>query len=288
MRSTSRGGSGSPASRSSPAAAAASWRPPTRARARSGALSIGLAIDLPFKEPENPYIDRPLRFHYFFTRKVMFVRYASAFVVFPGGFGTLDELFEALTLIQTRKIRGFPLVLVGSELLDAAASAGCASTCSARARSRPPTSTCSRSSTRPRTSCGSSPKRPSAAARGGRLSRLRGQPPLAPRLDRRHAAEQALQPAAGRRQVVEQVVDAVDLQPERASRSISVCGGISTRCRGAPGASRRSPSARACTRAGLGCAIASRPPGFSSAAAWSSATPGARRRPSDCQKTIAA
>jgi uncharacterized protein (TIGR00730 family) len=79
-----------------------------------GALSIGLAIDLPFKEPENPYIDRPLRFHYFFTRKVMFVRYASAFVVFPGGFGTLDELFEALTLIQTRKIRGFPVVLVGS------------------------------------------------------------------------------------------------------------------------------------------------------------------------------
>jgi uncharacterized protein (TIGR00730 family) len=79
-----------------------------------GALSIGLAIDLPFQEPENPYIDRPLRFHYFFTRKVMFVRYASAFVVFPGGFGTLDELFEALTLIQTRKIRAFPLVLVGS------------------------------------------------------------------------------------------------------------------------------------------------------------------------------
>ena len=80
-----------------------------------GALSVGLAIDLPFEEPENPYIDRPLRFHYFFTRKVMFVRYASAFVVFPGGFGTLDELFEALTLIQTRKIRGFPLVLVGSD-----------------------------------------------------------------------------------------------------------------------------------------------------------------------------
>ncbi len=79
-----------------------------------GALSVGLAIDLPFKEPENPYIDRPLRFHYFFTRKVMFVRYASAFVVFPGGFGTLDELFEALTLIQTRKIRGFPVVLVGT------------------------------------------------------------------------------------------------------------------------------------------------------------------------------
>jgi uncharacterized protein (TIGR00730 family) len=78
-----------------------------------GALSIGLGIDLPFAEPENPFLDRPLRFHYFFTRKVMFVRYASAFIVFPGGFGTLDELFEALTLIQTRKIRGFPLVLVG-------------------------------------------------------------------------------------------------------------------------------------------------------------------------------
>ena len=119
-RRASRDGSGAPATRSSPAAAAASWRPPTRARARSGALSIGLAIDLPFKEPENPYIDRPLHFHYFFTRKVMFVRYASAFVVFPGGFGTLDELFEALTLIQTRKIRGFPLVLVGQRLLDAA------------------------------------------------------------------------------------------------------------------------------------------------------------------------
>jgi uncharacterized protein (TIGR00730 family) len=80
-----------------------------------GALSVGLRIDLPFREPENPYIDRPLHFHYFFTRKVMFVRYASAFVVFPGGFGTLDELFEALTLIQTRKIRAFPLVLVGTE-----------------------------------------------------------------------------------------------------------------------------------------------------------------------------
>jgi uncharacterized protein (TIGR00730 family) len=78
-----------------------------------GALSVGLAIDLPFEEPENPYIDRPLRFHYFFTRKVMFVRYASAFVVFPGGFGTLDELFEALLLIQTGKVRHFPVVLMG-------------------------------------------------------------------------------------------------------------------------------------------------------------------------------
>lgn len=80
-----------------------------------GALSIGLAIDLPFEDSENPYLDLPLRFHYFFTRKVMFVRYASAFVVLPGGFGTLDELFEALTLMQTGKIVNFPLVLVGRD-----------------------------------------------------------------------------------------------------------------------------------------------------------------------------
>lgn len=82
---------------------------------QAGAHSVGLSIDLPFEQGENPYVDLPIEFHYFFTRKVMFVRYAGAFVVFPGGFGTLDELFEALTLIQTRKIRHFPVVLVGSE-----------------------------------------------------------------------------------------------------------------------------------------------------------------------------
>jgi uncharacterized protein (TIGR00730 family) len=80
----------------------------------SGALSIGLNIDLPFEVGINKFVDLPLQFHYFFTRKVMFVRYASSFVVFPGGFGTIDELFEALTLIQTDKIRHFPVLLVGS------------------------------------------------------------------------------------------------------------------------------------------------------------------------------
>ena len=78
----------------------------------AGATSVGLNIDLPFEQAPNPFQDIELRFHYFFTRKVMFVRYASAFVVFPGGFGTLDELFEALLLIQTGKIRHFPVVLV--------------------------------------------------------------------------------------------------------------------------------------------------------------------------------
>ena len=85
-----------------------------RGAKEAGALSIGLNIDLPFEQAPNPYQDVALTFHFFFTRKVMFVRFASAFVVFPGGFGTLDELFEALVLIQTGKIRHFPVVLVGS------------------------------------------------------------------------------------------------------------------------------------------------------------------------------
>jgi uncharacterized protein (TIGR00730 family) len=79
-----------------------------------GALSVGLNIELPH-EQGNAHQDLSLRFHYFFTRKVMFVRYSTAFVVMPGGFGTLDELFEALTLIQTGKIRHFPILLVGSD-----------------------------------------------------------------------------------------------------------------------------------------------------------------------------
>ena len=81
----------------------------------AGARSVGLTIDLPAIEPSNPYLDLRLDFHYFFARKVMFVRYSSAFVVLPGGFGTLDETFEALTLIQTGKIRYFPVILIGTE-----------------------------------------------------------------------------------------------------------------------------------------------------------------------------
>jgi uncharacterized protein (TIGR00730 family) len=81
----------------------------------AGVPSVGLGIELPHEQGMNQYVDLPLTFHYFFTRKVMFVRYASGFVVFPGGFGTMDELFEAATLRQTQKIRYFPLVLVGSD-----------------------------------------------------------------------------------------------------------------------------------------------------------------------------
>jgi uncharacterized protein (TIGR00730 family) len=81
----------------------------------AGAPSIGLGIDLPHEQSVNEYVDVPLTFHYFFARKVMFIRYASGFVVYPGGFGTLDELFEAATLRQTQKIRYFPIVLVGSD-----------------------------------------------------------------------------------------------------------------------------------------------------------------------------
>jgi uncharacterized protein (TIGR00730 family) len=85
-----------------------------RGAADAGACSIGLNIELPFEQQANGHQDIALQFHYFFTRKVMFVRYANAFVVLPGGFGTLDELFEALVLVQTRKIRSFPVVLVGT------------------------------------------------------------------------------------------------------------------------------------------------------------------------------
>ena len=79
--------------------------------------SVGLNIELPFEQHHNPYIDKDknLNFDYFFVRKVMFVKYSQGFVVMPGGFGTLDELFEAITLIQTKKIGKFPIILVGSD-----------------------------------------------------------------------------------------------------------------------------------------------------------------------------
>ncbi|MEA2348647.1 MAG: hypothetical protein QOG62_2434 [Thermoleophilaceae bacterium] len=80
----------------------------------AGVTSVGLNIELPFEQRSNQYLDVSLNFHHFFTRKLMFVRYASAFVVFPGGLGTLDEAFEALTLIQTGKTHHFPLLLVDS------------------------------------------------------------------------------------------------------------------------------------------------------------------------------
>src|SRR4051794_31415505 len=89
-----------------------------RGAAEAGGLSVGLNIELPHEQSINPYVNRQFQFHYFFARKLMFVRFARAFVIMPGGFGTLDELFEALTLIQTHRIYHFPVILMDSKFWD--------------------------------------------------------------------------------------------------------------------------------------------------------------------------
>ena len=86
-----------------------------RGCSEAGGLSIGLGIELPFEQGINPWVDLGVNFRYFFARKTMFIKYAQAFICLPGGFGTLDELFEALTLVQTKKVTKFPVVLFGSE-----------------------------------------------------------------------------------------------------------------------------------------------------------------------------
>jgi uncharacterized protein (TIGR00730 family) len=83
--------------------------------AEAGGKSVGLNIELPMEQKPNPYANITLRFRYFFVRKVMFVKYAVAYIILPGGLGTMDELFEAITLIQTHKIKPFPVIMVGSE-----------------------------------------------------------------------------------------------------------------------------------------------------------------------------
>jgi uncharacterized protein (TIGR00730 family) len=85
-----------------------------RGATEAGGMSVGLGIELPFEQGLNDWVDIGIDFRYFFVRKTMFVKYAQAFVVLPGGFGTLDELFEAITLVQTKKVTRFPVILMGT------------------------------------------------------------------------------------------------------------------------------------------------------------------------------
>jgi uncharacterized protein (TIGR00730 family) len=86
-----------------------------RGCSEAGGISVGLGIELPFEQSLNEWVDLGLNFRYFFARKTMFVKYAQAFVIMPGGFGTLDEMFEALTLVQTQKVTRFPVILFGTQ-----------------------------------------------------------------------------------------------------------------------------------------------------------------------------
>ena len=83
--------------------------------AEAGGMSVGMNIKLPFEQKPNPYANLQLDYKYFFIRKVMFIKYAVAYVIMPGGYGTMDEFFEALTLIQTKRVRSFPVILMGKE-----------------------------------------------------------------------------------------------------------------------------------------------------------------------------
>ena len=125
---------------------------------QEGGVSVGLGIELPLEQGLNNYVDVGVEFRYFFVRKTMFVKYSQAFVVLPGGFGTLDELFESVTLVATGKITRFPIVLVGSSYW-AGCFPGCGRECRRRAISIRVRWSCSRSPTRRRRSWRSSPSR---------------------------------------------------------------------------------------------------------------------------------
>ena len=140
----------------------------------AGGLSVGFNIALPHEQGLNPWCDLALTFDHFHVRKVMFVKAAEGFVIFPGGFGTQDELWEALTLVQTRKIGNFPIVLFDSRLLGGARSTGSATRCSTTGSSRRRTSrACSSRTTRPRRSSSSSRTTTSASPRAPHEPRRR-------------------------------------------------------------------------------------------------------------------